>query len=404
MRRHPQQQDMPGAIAPPPDEEFSLFLGGPLYQFLRRIGLIKPPLDRMKWRVFALAMLAWGPLLLLALLDRRLLGGVKIPFLYDFEVAARLLAFLPLLVLAEAVITTRLSAVVRQFRESNTVPDALADRFGALLASMTRLRNSITIELALLAFVLLAGGLAWGQVVALQSDTWYATIVAGRRTTTPAGYWYQFVSVPLTQFVVLRWYYRIVLWWRFLWQVSKLELNLVPTHPDRACGLGFLDLMVFSLSPFLLAHSCLLSGYIANRVLYGGATLPAYYVEIGALALFLYVLALGPLCVFTRPLLRARFKGLLTYGRFAGGYVSRFDRKWIGGVRSPEEPLLGTGDIQSLADMANSFAVVQGIFPFPFGLNSVVGLAVIVAIPLLPLALTMFSWQELLARLVNVLL
>jgi len=52
---------------------------------------------------------------------------------------------------------------------------------------------------------------------------------------------------------------------------------------------------------------------------------------------------------------------------------------------------MGSGDIQSLADLANSFNIVLSIAPFPFGRNSLAGLVVIIAIPLLPLTLTMFS-------------
>ena len=62
-------------------KDFSLMLGGPLYQFFLRVGLVKPPLDRVGWRMIAISMLAWGPLLVLAGLSGRLVGGVKIPFL-----------------------------------------------------------------------------------------------------------------------------------------------------------------------------------------------------------------------------------------------------------------------------------------------------------------------------------
>jgi hypothetical protein len=168
--------------------------------------------------------------------------------------------------------------------------------------------------------------------------------------------------------------------------------------------LSFLGGIVVAMAPILLAHSCLLSGYLANRILHEGAKLPDHYVEIGVLALFLVLLALGPLCAFTPTLLRAKRLGLHRYGRLASDYVVGFDQKWISGQRSPEEPLVGTADIQSLADLANSFAVVRSITPFPFGRNSLIGLAVIIAVPLLPLSLTMFSLQELALRLLNILL
>ena len=395
---------MSDRAAPDRTEDFSLFLGGPLYQLLLRVGLVKPPLDRLTWRLLAIVLVAWAPLVLLTILDGRFLGGVKIPFLHDFEVHARLLAALPLMIAAEVTIHNRTTVIVRQFRERQIVTPALEARFGEIRDSALRLRNSIPLEVGLAVVVFVVGRFSFQELVALQSDTWYGTLSAGARTNTPAGIWYQFVSLPISQFIWLRWIVRLVIWWRFLGQVSKLDLNLVPTHPDRSCGLGFLDSIVFAMAPFLLAHSCLLSGTLANNILYQGSKLPAHYPEIGIMAAFLLAITLGPLCVFTPCLARARRQGLLRYGRLASDYVIAFDRKWIAGQRPPEERLVGTEDIQSLADLANSFDVVRSILPFPFGRSSLVGLVVVIALPLLPLGLTMFSPQEPLMRLVKIVL
>ncbi len=81
-----------------------------------------------------------------------------------------------------------------------------------------------------------------------------------------------------------------------------------------------------------------------------------------------------------------------------------FWNKWIGGRRTAGEPLVGTSDIQSPADLAISFEVVQEIRPFPFGRPAILAVAVFVAVPILPLVLTMFSLQDLVARLLRVLL
>lgn len=390
--------------SPAPPEDFSLFLGGPVYQLFLRIGLIRPPLDRLKWRLITVLLVAWVPLLVLTLVDGRILGGVKIPFLHDFEVQVRLLAALPLLIAAEVTIHNRMTMIIRQFRGRQIVTPELEDRFSEIQASAMRLRNSVAIEVGLAVVVLVVGRLTWQGLAELKSETWYATLVGGVRTNTPAGLWYQFVSLPISQFIWLRWVFRLVIWWRFLLQTSKLDLNLVPTHPDRSCGLGFLDGIVVAMSPFLLAHSCLLSGFLANRILYEGARLPEFKVEIGAMAVYLFVLTLGPLCVFTPNLLKARLGGLSRYGALASEYVNAFDRKWVRREKDPGEPLVGTADIQSLADLANSFAVVQTILPFPFGRSSLVGLVVVTALPLLPLALTMFSLQEIVLRLVKIVL
>jgi hypothetical protein len=385
-------------------KDFSLMLGGPLYQYLLRVGLVKPPLDRAGWRMIAISMVAWMPLAVLAALNGRLLDGVKIPFLYDFEVHARFLAALPLLIGAEVIISRRIRMMLLQFVDRQIITTGLLSNFERITESAVRLRNSAAIELGFLVFVYTAGILWWRGILAIHADAWYAGTTASGKALTPAGYWCQFVSMPIIQFMALRWYFRLLIWGRVLWQVSRLGLNLVPSHPDRCCGLGFLGEIAAALAPFLMAHSVLLSGFLADRIVYEGGRLPDYVAEIVVVALLLYILALGPICVFTPRLLRRRREGLSAYGALASEYVIAFQKKWIEGKRPSDEPLVGSSDIQSLADLANSFEVVQHIQPFPFGRPAIVAVAVCVALPILPLSLTMFSLQELVTRLVKVLL
>jgi hypothetical protein len=153
-----------------------------------------------------------------------------------------------------------------------------------------------------------------------------------------------------------------------------------------------------------MAHTVVLSGYLANRIVHEGGRLPGYTLEIAAMALVLGILAVGPLCVFVPRLIRQRIHGLHAYGTSAGEYVIAFERKWLRGERPAGETPLGTPDLQSLADLANSFAVVQRVRPFPIGREALEVLAIAVVVPLLPLALTMFSLRELVERLLEVFL
>jgi hypothetical protein len=383
---------------------FSLVLGGPIYQFFVRVGLVKPPFDRTALRIIIITLVAWAPLLLLASLGGRLMSGVNIPFLFDVEAHCRFLIALPLLIAAEVTIHRRMRMMILQFIERQIIKPSALPKFEGAIASALRLRNSPVIELGLLALVIIAGSFWLKGVLAVPSDTWYAAVTAGKKVLAPAGYWYEFVSLPIAQFIALRWYFRLFIWGRLLWQVSRLDLKLVPSHPDCCCGLGFLGGNAFTLGPFLMAHSVLLSGFIANRILYEGTRLPDYRFEILAVALLLCLLALGPVCVFAPRLLRQRLHGLHTYGALASEYVIGFEKKWMEGQRPSDEPLVGSGDIQSLADLANSFAIVQHIRPLPFGREAIIAVAVFIALPILPLSLTMFSFQELVARLVQVLL
>jgi hypothetical protein len=389
---------------PEAEEDFAPILGGPLYQWLVPSGLLKPPLTHLAWRTGTITALAWLPLLLLTILAGRFTGGVPVPFLADFEVHARLLLALPLMIFAEVAVYSRMRAIATQFEERQIITEAVRPAFKAIIRSAMRLRNSLAVEIGLVAFVVLAGRQIWRGTVGLHSDTWYATLTGSSSAHTPAGLWYAFVSVPIFQFILLRWYYRIFIWSRFLFQVSRLDLNLVPLHPDRCCGIGFLGNVATAFSPLLMAHSAVIAGFVANRILHEGAALPSYRFELLGLALVLLAIVLGPLCVFIPKLHAARLAGLRTYGRLASEYVVDFSQKWIRHENAETEPLLGSADIQSLADLDNSFAIVREIKLVPFGKHTIIQFVIVIALPLVPLALTMFSLEELLSRLLNIIL
>jgi hypothetical protein len=122
----------------------------------------------------------------------------------------------------------------------------------------------------------------------------------------------------------------------------------------------------------------------------------------GFVAFFVLVI-LGPLLMFTPAMAQVRRKGLRQYGLLSQRYVLAFERKWIRGYACSDE-LLGTGDIQSLADLANSYALVHDMRSVPFGLKDISRLAAATAAPLVPLLLTIFSPEELLMRVIKIVL
>jgi hypothetical protein len=217
------------------------------------------------------------------------------------------------------------------------------------------MRNSIPIEVLLLVGVFSAG--YWVNTsLPLAGDTWYAVRSGEITRLTAAGYWYAFVSLPIFRFLILRWCYRLFIWYWFLWHVRGLPLHLNLFHPDRAGGLGFLSSSVVAFEPVLVAQTILLAGMIGNRIWHAGATLPSFKMEILGVVVFLMLLALTPLSFFVVQLEHAGREARLEYGILASRYVDDFHRKWIERDGADGEPLLGTADIQSLADWGTSIA------------------------------------------------
>lgn len=394
--------DKPSILEEPAD--FSLVLGGPLYQLFLRTRLVKPPLELAVRRIIGIPLLAWLPLLLLTTLAGQALGGVAVPFLLDLDAQLRFLGSLPLLIGAELIVHARLRVVVREFLDRGLIAPEDRSRLEGIVASAMRLRNSVILELLLLVLVFTGGHWLWSEHLTLDAATWYAVKTEGHAQLTPAGYWYAFVSLPIVRFIGFRWYFRLFIWYRFLWQVSRLKLRLNPLHPDRAGGLGFLDLSMYAFVPVLLAHTVLLSGVIGNRIWHVGAALPDFKLEIAGILLFLLLLVLAPLTFFFFQLAEAKRTGLREYGLLASQYVAAFRDRWITGQAPEKEALLGSADIQSLADLSNSYDVVHEMHLVPFSRHNIVQIALLSAVPLAPLALTMIPLEQMIDRALGIFL
>jgi hypothetical protein len=314
----------------------------------------------------------------------------------------RLLIALPLLVLAELVVHKRMIPVVGQFISRGVIPDAARGQFDAAIAATMRLRNSVTAEIVLIALVYGVGVLfVWPTQGVPDAGGWFGVVADERLQPSLAGWWARCVSLPLFQFLLLRWYFRLFLWARFLWRVSRIDINIIPTHPDRCGGLGFLASVIYAFAPVLLAQGAVLAGMISNRIFYAGATLPEFKVELIGLVAFMVFTVLGPLLVFAPKLEAAKRAGLREYGILAQRYVRDFDHKWLRGGAPADEQLIGSADIQSLADMGGSFDVVKEMKFAPFTLRTVLQLGIVTLLPVAPLVLTMFSLEEALTQLLS---
>jgi len=387
----------------PPD--FSLVLGGPLFQLLRRAHLADDALMMVRQRVVVISLFAWLPLLALAAIEGQLLGGsAAVPFLLDAEVHVRFLVAMPLLIIAELVVHRRLRPLVQQFLERNLIPESAMKRFAAAVASAFRLRNSVLAEVLLIAVVYGVGVLiVWRQYLSLDTVTWYATPSPEGSKLSLAGVWYGYVSLPIFQFMLVRWYFRLIVWSRFLWQVSRIELSLIPTHPDRVGGLGFLANTAYAFAALAVAHGANLAGPLANRIFYLGAALPEYKGEIAIVVAFVLCVIIGPLLVFAPQLAQAKRKGLREYGTLAERYVREFDAKWLRGGAPADEPLVGSADVQSLADLGNSYEVVRTMRIVPTTKEAVLRIGAATLVPIVPLLLTMMPLEQLLKTLFGIL-
>ena len=172
-----------------------------------------------------------------ALLNGRAWGHlVKEPLLFDPVIYTRFLFVVPLLEFAQVVVESSLGVQMRQFLKSGLIPEKDQPVFLEAQATAVRLRGSVAMEvvIAVLALVL---SICARVIVSPgpHSSTWERV----GNSITPAGWWYVLVSLPILGFFLLRWFWVFGLWAWFLFRVSRLDLELTPTHPDRAGGWDF---------------------------------------------------------------------------------------------------------------------------------------------------------------------
>ena len=382
--------------------EFSLTSGGLLYRLLLSLRLVKPPMEYLRRRVVVVTAVAWLPLLVLSAIAGTAVGGVDVPFLYDISTHARFLVALPLLLFAEVVVHRDMQPIVGQFLVRGIVPPDAEPQFRALIAAVQRWRDSSAVEVLLFVLTQLLGHFVADRT-ALQASTWSSTLTATASSATNAGLWLEWISIPIFQFILLRWLFRWILWVGFLWRVTRLPLVLTPTHPDRAAGLSFLSRTVMAFVPALAALSTIVAGVLASRVLYEGAPLPSFKFEAGVTVLLVAIFSLGPLCVFTPLLARTRRTGEFEYGVLATRYVLAYDRKWNKGGHAPGEEFLGSADIQSLADLSNSYSIVDEMRAVPFDKNAIMLTAACAILPLAPLVLFIVPLDQLIVKVLGIL-
>jgi hypothetical protein len=283
--------------------ELSLMEGGPGDALMKRLRLIRPEFGAASARTaIRLAALTWLPLLVVSSIEGLALGGARIPFLYDLAAHARFLVAVPILVLVEIPIGRRLRKVAKRFLDAGLVRDEDRKRFASCVVDTVWFRDWRPAELTVLALAYITTYAAISNTSLLSGSTWFDP--SSTLGLSPVGYYYALVSLPIFQFY--RWAFRMVVWARFLWQVSKLDLFLTPTHPDGAGGLGFVGKGSIPFGFILFALSSVVSAAIAGRILFSGAKLEEFEVTYATLILLLLIVFSAPSMVFAPKLYRLK--------------------------------------------------------------------------------------------------
>ena len=382
---------------PPDEDDLSLIRGGLFYRLQRATKLI----DEDRWlfgrRVILAVAITWLPVLMLTAFFNP--HGFS-SLLRDYRVYARLLIAVPVLIMGQLLMETRFRIIVSHIRESGLLDETGMGHLREVMEHLRRWRDGIVPELVVIALAYGHTFFIWKARVAMAPD-WAVYHVSGVAHVTPAGLYFGLVSQIVYQILVGWCLWKWVLWAVFLFKLSRMKLHLVATHPDGHGGLGFLGLSPLGLSPIALAASTVIGSNWRYQILHLGAHLRDFALSGGVLLGIVVLIALGPLAFFIRDLATLRRQAILQYGTLAQMHSSDFHDKWILHRGGHEEEFLTAPESSTLADFGTAYENIEEMMPFPLDKGALMGLAVAVLLPMLPVVLAEIPLIEVLKDLME---
>jgi hypothetical protein len=384
--------------------EFSLADGSALIKRLRKLGFKWIP-QNLTCQIVLVALIAWAPLLIFTAHQGLAVGNkVQIPFLADLVQYARFLIALPCAIALGKFVNPRLTSVLNSFLRGGFVLSKDFTRFENAISQTSALASSLITELVILGLVYTYTALGLYRDVSTSISSWKHPHHGALIGETVADWWFHWVSMPLFLFGLFLWVWRLGLWAYLLLRISRLELRVAATHPDGAGGLNFVHVGMRRFSVLVFAISSILCASIGEEILFNGASLRSYELELASFFFICLVVILGPLMVFTPVLMRSKLDYWGRYGPLASSYVQRFDEKWALQAGYSRQDLLGSPDIQSLADLRHSYTGITEMRTLLPSRTTIGIFAIAYIVPALPLLTSVISLRRIVSEFYTLLL
>jgi len=345
----------------------------------------------LRRRAVVLALVAWLPLVIITAVQRGAgdFDAWATPLL-DIRIVSRYLVALPVRVLTEPMFVARLSGIVMHFQRAGFVRRADTARFSRLLAKSRALLHHHFVEVVIL---IIALGLSARLLSPGETRTitrWQLQrITENPRLSVDAHWWLALVSQPLLLIFIGRWLWRSVVWARTLRCIARLDLSLVPAHPDRAGGLLFVAQSIAALAPLGFALACGLAGAIAGSTSPQPFTTMTVTSALGTLLGIMLVIAIGPLCWLSGPIRASQLRGIVEYGELAARVGRRFEARWLRERRFVKSEALSASDFSATIDLYSVVSAVYTVRIIPVKARSLFKLVMSTVLPFLPVLLTL---------------
>jgi hypothetical protein len=363
----------------PPEFELSLIRGGPFYRAQQAASLIRPNEWNHSGRLTLAIAIGWLPLILITALFNP--SGL-VSLLKDYRVYSRMLIAVPVLLIGQLLMESRFRMIVRHIAEADLLGTTDWARMENVIGILKRLRDSVFPEAIILVLLVVHTLTSFQNLV--DATPWLAYGVQPNLHLTPAGWYALLVSTTMFQFLLGLGLWKWLLWAIFAFKLSRLDLRLVPTHPDGHGGLGFLGLTPMAFAPVSFAAATVIGGSWRHEILHQGANLMSFKLPAIVLVGIIASVAFGPLAFFVPRLAALRRQGMLEYGTLGQIHSIDFHEKWIRQRAGHEAEFLVAPESSTLADYGQSYERLERMKPFPADRGTFIALGLSLALPMLP--------------------
>jgi len=362
--------------------DVSLIRGGLLYRVLKATKLIRSDRwDALRQIIFAVAV-GWVPVFLITLV---LNPEALMSFLRSYRLHSRMLIAVPVLLLGQSLMESRFRMVVEHLRTARLFSDAHLVRTDEFLTGLLRLRNSVLPEIVILLIGPAHTYLRFSKLV--DATPWLANATEAGLRLTPAGWYSVLIVAPIFQFLLGLSLWKWLLWTIFAFRLSSLPMNLIPIHPDRHGGLGFLGLTPLGFAPIAFALTAVVGATWRHEIVRNHAHLIDFKLSAIALVVIFFALALLPMIFFVPRLAALRRRGILEYSTLGQILTAAFHEKWIVHRGGGESQILTEMGSSNVLDYSQAYDRIKQLIPLPVDVGTLIQLALSILIPALPMIL-----------------
>lgn len=356
-------------------------------------------------RVLIALAIFWLPLPIFTLIHGTFwTGNINTSFISDFDIQARLLISVPIFILSDRLVRSRLALILGQFVNSGIIRKDTKETFDNIVQGSIRFLKSKWTNIGILVVCYFQITLVfYYEYTSTSLMTWQIMETSEGPMISIAGFWATFISGPFVLFLFYRWFIRIIVWGIIMFRISRLDLHLYPVHPDLMGGLGFLGYGIRYFSIIALAISASVAANMVDFMLVEGIHL--IDLRFLALAYFIFITAIFalPLFSFVDKLTDAREKSIFENNDYINGIFRELKiqmSKEFDEVNSEDLKLLDFSAAGDLSAVVNNALKMKFL---PFTLKDLIALWVATAIPFTAVILLEIPFSKIFKELVSLL-